>query len=274
MKIIQFTKYVQKIGFKKGAKPLAILRKKQIGYFSFLLLIFAVFASNGFWKASEHRFQTDMLQMNNFNESLHENYHSALKDSLALSKERQILVKGIEDKIVAHLYQIPDYSHVKKLAPYLQFNPSLLNQIPSTVPLENGDYQLSSVYGHRIHPISKKEKKHFGIDLAANSGKHIYATASGTIAQIVYATNGYGTHIIIQHRFGFETLYGHLDKVLVRKGEKIKQHELIGTVGSTGASTGYHLHYEILKNKKKVDPMYSLNFKRSIYKRFIATANE
>ena len=82
---------------------------------------------------------------------------------------------------------------------------------------------------------------------------------------IIYSKKGYGTHIIVKHRFGFQTLYGHLDKVLARKGQKVKQHELIATVGNSGSSTGYHLHYETIKNEIKIDPRPSLNLKKSIY---------
>ena len=82
--------------------------------------------------------------------------------------------------------------------------------------------------------------------MAAPLGKTVYATASGIVSKVIYSSNGYGNHIIIKHRFGFESLYGHLNKILVRKGQKIGQHELIATVGNTGTSTGYHLHYEIM----------------------------
>ncbi len=172
---------------------------------------------------------------------------------------------AIEEGIVNYLYQVPDYSYITALETYLQYRPELLRQFPSCVPLEKGDYFLSSRYGIRTHPISKKRAVHFGIDLAAPSGKPVYVSATGTVADVIRSDKGYGIHIIIRHRFGFETLYGHLEKVLVSKGQTVHQHELIGTVGSSGSSTGYHLHYEIRKNDARIDPRPSFDLKKTIY---------
>uniref|UniRef100_UPI00123DB3C3 M23 family metallopeptidase n=1 Tax=Arenibacter lacus TaxID=2608629 RepID=UPI00123DB3C3 len=157
------------------------------------------------------------------------------------------------------------YSYISSLETYLKYRPNLLTQFPAAVPLGKGKYSISSDYGFRIHPISKNEKNHVGIDLSAPDGTTVHATASGTIEKVVHSPIGYGTHIVIRHRFGFETLYGHLEKVLVHKGESIAQHQIIGTVGSTGSSTGPHLHYEILKNREKIDPRPSFDLKKKIY---------
>ncbi|NYJ28226.1 M23 family metallopeptidase [Allomuricauda sp. ARW1Y1] len=203
--------------------------------------------------------------MENYTELLQTNLEIIPSDSTMVYTEREQLLAAIEERIAKYLYQITDYSYITALQPYLTYRPELLHQLPSCVPLEKGDYSLSSGFGLRVHPISKKPTAHFGIDLAAPSGKPVYASAAGTVADVIRSENGYGTHIIIRHRFGFKTLYGHLDKVLVVKGQTIEQNEPIATVGSSGSSTGYHLHYEIWKNEKKIDPRPSFNLKKTIY---------
>ncbi|MBC8769417.1 M23 family metallopeptidase [Arenibacter sp. BSSL-BM3] len=243
--------------------------KKEFAYFLFLIIMCLFFI---IWHCpynSAQRLQDNTITMELYEERLKMNLVSSSADVDLIERERDQLLLTIEEKIVGFLYQIPDYSYISSLETYLQFRPRLLEQFPSAVPLEKGNYSISSNYGIRVHPISDKEKKHYGIDLATPRGKYVYASASGTIKDILYSKKGYGTHIIIKHRFGFETLYGHLNKVLVRKGQTVKQHEMIGAVGSTGSSTGYHLHYEILKNKHKIDPKLSFNLKNTIYTHLI-----
>ncbi|MCM4173060.1 M23 family peptidase [Arenibacter sp. TNZ] len=250
-------------------KPTKTSGKKERFYFLFLIIISLFYIIwNGFG-ISTQRLEDTTVTMDLYEERLKMNLETPLKDSVLVERERNQLLMAIEERIVEFLYQIPDYSYMGSLETYLKYRPQLLEQFPSAVPLEKGNYSVTSNYGIRIHPISNKKRKHFGIDLAAPPGKHVYASASGTIQDILYSKNGYGTHIVIKHRFGFETLYGHLNKVLVRKGQIVKQHEIIGTVGSTGSSTGNHLHYEILKNMIQIDPKLSLNLKKNIYTHLI-----
>ena len=124
--------------------------------------------------------------------------------------------------------------------------------IPSICPISD-QYFISSGFGKRFHPILLRYKFHNGIDLAALKGTNIYATALGTVVKS--GKNGnYGNYILIQHENGYETAYAHLNSIDVKVGEKVQQSDKIGTVGSTGRSTGYHLHYEVIKNKKRVNP--------------------
>ncbi|HEA22812.1 hypothetical protein LCGC14_0676290 [marine sediment metagenome] len=245
------------------------LGKKNLAYLLFLILISLFYALRYGTSVSGEPLLDTKVAMEGYGESLRMNMGSVLPDTIVINKEREQLLTAIEERIVTYLYRIPDYSYINSLKTYLRFRPKLLEQFPSAVPLEKGDYFVSSSYGIRSHPISGKSKKHFGIDMAAPLGKPVYASASGTVLDIVHSKNGYGMHIIIKHRFGFRTLYGHLSKILVSKGQSVEQHELIGTVGSTGSSTGYHLHYEILKNEIQVDPMLSLNLKKTIYTHLI-----
>ncbi|GMN05489.1 hypothetical protein MTsPCn5_08770 [Croceitalea sp. MTPC5] len=245
------------------------LGRKELAYLLLLTLVCLVYFVQGDHKMSETRLHDATVAMAQYQERLKLNINSDYGDSLTVQKEREQLLMAIEERIVTYLYQIPDYSYIGSLETYLKCRHVLLEQLPSAVPLEKGDYILSSDYGIRSHPISGKTKKHFGIDLAASNGKPVYASASGIITDIFYSDKGYGTHIIIKHRFGFQTLYGHLDKVLAHKGQKVEQHELIATVGSSGSSTGYHLHYETIKNQVKIDPRPSLALKKKIYEHVI-----
>lgn len=241
------------------------LGRKNLAYLLFLVLASLVYVVQGGTDRSKKQLRASTLSLAQYQERLNMNTDSVFPDTLIIKTEREQLLIAIEENIVSYLYQIPDYTYMEPLATYLKYRPDLLEQIPSAVPLQKGDYRLSSRYGIRNHPISKRTRKHFGIDLAAAKDKPVYASASGTVTDIIYSEKGYGTHILVRHRFGFQTLYGHLEKVLVHKGQNVKQHELLATVGSSGSSTGYHLHYETIKNEIKIDPRPSLNLKKSIY---------
>jgi murein DD-endopeptidase MepM/ murein hydrolase activator NlpD len=258
----------KKLGVTKP-KSTKTFGKKELYYFLFLIIMCLFYIIWYSPDISAQRLENTTVTMDLYEERLKMNLESTLTDSVLIEKERNQLLMAIEERIVAFLYQIPDFSYIGSLETYLEYRPQLLEQFPSAVPLEKGNYSVTSNYGIRIHPISEKKRKHYGIDLAAPRGKYVYASASGTILDILYSKKGYGTHIVIKHRFGFETLYGHLNKVLVRKGQIVKQHEIIGTVGSTGSSTGNHLHYEILKNMIQIDPKLSLDLKKNIYTHLI-----
>jgi murein DD-endopeptidase MepM/ murein hydrolase activator NlpD len=96
---------------------------------------------------------------------------------------------------------------------------------------------------------------HTGIDFTAPRGTEVYATGDGKVHEVIMKKRGYGYHVIINHGYGYKTLYAHMSKFKVRKGEKIKRGDVIGYVGSTGTSTAPHLHYEVIKNGEKINPM-------------------
>ena len=133
----------------------------------------------------------------------------------------------------------------------------LLAHTPAIQPLSNKDLnRIASGFGYRIDPVYKTVKMHAGLDFAAPQGTPIYATANGTITTSGNKGNGYGNHVIINHGYGYETLYGHMVKVKSNPGQKVTRGEVIGWVGSTGKSTGPHCHYEVHKNGNKIDPVY------------------
>lgn len=115
--------------------------------------------------------------------------------------------------------------------------------------------RFGSAFGMRMHPILKKWKMHEGIDLTAPRGTEIFATADGVVLQAGPTNGGYGRKILIDHGFGYRTLYGHCYEIIVKPGQKVKRGDVIGTVGSTGLSTRPHLHYEVHANGRKVDPL-------------------
>jgi len=121
------------------------------------------------------------------------------------------------------------------------------------IPIEDLSY-IASGYGMRIHPIHKIPKFHAGMDFTSKIGTPIHATGDGTVSFADYSTNGYGMHVIVDHGFDYETLYGHLSELKVRNGQKVKRGDVIGLVGNSGLSSGPHLHYEVHKSGEAVDP--------------------
>ena len=111
----------------------------------------------------------------------------------------------------------------------------------------------SSNFGNRIDPINKRNAFHSGIDLNSRYGNSVIATADGVVEKAGWY-GGYGKCVVIRHKNGYKTLYAHLSKIKVKKGVSVKSGQVIGNVGSTGRSTGPHLHYEVIKNNKKINP--------------------
>lgn len=115
-------------------------------------------------------------------------------------------------------------------------------------------WRLSSRFGYRIDPIKNTPSSHTGIDLACPEGTKIYSAMSGTVAYTGFSSV-YGNYVIVKHHDGYQTLYAHMSKIIAKKGEKVTQDTVIGLVGSTGYSTGNHLHFSVYKNGKLVDPL-------------------
>lgn len=132
----------------------------------------------------------------------------------------------------------------------------LIEAIPSIQPIKNQDLtRMASGYGYRTDPFTKKRRFHYGMDFSARKGTPIYATGNGVVKRADNRSSGYGKHIRIDHGFGYVSLYAHLSKYNVRRGQRVKRGDIIGYVGNTGRSVGPHLHYEIFKDKKKINPL-------------------
>lgn len=136
----------------------------------------------------------------------------------------------------------------------------MLASIPSIKPVREDKLNKSmfkmSGFGMRVHPIHKVRKMHAGIDFAARTGTKIYATGHGKIVKVNRSKSGYGNNVTIDHGYGYQTLYAHMNRIDVRVGEKVKKGQVIGTVGSTGTSTAPHLHYEVREKGKAINPIH------------------
>ena len=135
-------------------------------------------------------------------------------------------------------------------------NESLLSSIPTIQPISNSDLKrMASGFGWRTDPFTKKRKRHWGMDFSAERGAPIYATGDGKISRADNRAAGFGNHVRIDHGFGYVSIYAHMDKIAVRKGNRVKRGDIIGYVGSSGRSVAPHLHYEIIKDGKKINPI-------------------
>lgn len=133
----------------------------------------------------------------------------------------------------------------------------MLASIPAIQPVSNKDLtRIGSYFGYRMDPFYKVKKFHEGVDFTAPVGTEIYASGSGVVVNAGRNFGGYGNQVIIDHGYTYSTLYAHLSKILVRNGERVKRGQVIGLVGNTGKSTAPHLHYEIRKNNRAVNPIY------------------
>jgi len=145
----------------------------------------------------------------------------------------------------------------KEIEGMIRNKEKLLANTPAIQPISNRTLnRLSSGFGYRIDPLYKTVKFHPGLDFSAPQGTPIYATADGVVRTAGNLGNGYGNHVVISHGYSYSTLYGHMYRIKAKKGQRVKRGEIIGYVGNSGKSTGAHLHYEVIKGKKHLDPIY------------------
>ncbi len=153
----------------------------------------------------------------------------------------------------------------------------MLKSVPAILPIANKDLtRTASGFGWRIHPIYKISKFHYGMDFTAPAGTDVYATGNGTVKSVITSQRGYGKHIIIDHGYGYTSMYAHLSGFNVRVGQKVQRGDVIGFVGNTGTSVANHLHYEIKLNGVNVDPVnyYFEDLTASEYDRMIEIASK
>ena len=132
----------------------------------------------------------------------------------------------------------------------------MLSCIPAIMPVKDVDiFRISSYFGYRTDPLYKVSKLHTGIDFAGPMDTHIYCTGDGVVEDVVKGNNGYGNFVIVNHGYGYKTRYAHLKKSYVKKGQKVKRGEYIADMGNSGKSTAPHLHYEVIKNDKPINPI-------------------
>ncbi len=158
------------------------------------------------------------------------------------------------DQLASQLYiQSKSYDEVFEMAVN---KADMLASIPAIIPISKGTERLISGYGMRMHPIYKTMRMHTGVDFTAPTGTPIYATGNGVVVRAERNNYGYGRMVVIDHGYGYQTLYAHMNEIIVRRGQTVQRGEVIGKVGNTGTSTAPHLHYEIHRNSRAVNPVH------------------
>jgi len=157
------------------------------------------------------------------------------------------------EKIIKELYiQSKSYD---ELIPKVMNKEQLAVSRPAIQPISNKKLKATSAFGMRRNPVLGVVMMHTGMDFSADSGTEIYATGDGTVIKAASTSGGYGKMVIIDHGYGYQTLYGHMSNIGVLEGSEVKRGDIIGKVGNTGRSAGPHLHYEVLKNGVHVNPI-------------------
>lgn len=144
-----------------------------------------------------------------------------------------------------------------EIADLIKNKEKMLLAIPSIQPIPNKMLErMASGYGWRIDPVYKIQRFHEGMDFTCPVGTEVHVTGDGTVEEVNYSFSGYGNEIVVNHGFGYRTRYAHLSRFKVKVGQKVTRGDVIANSGSTGKSTGPHLHYEVLKNRAAVNPVY------------------
>lgn len=177
-------------------------------------------------------------------------------DELNKLSRGELIKKTYEDlaRLERKLYvQSKSFDEIAKLA---ESKGEMLASIPAITPVKNTTTWVASGFGFRIDPIYKLRKFHWGMDFSGAVGTDIHATGNGRVVEVRRSQRGYGNQITIDHGYGYQTSYSHLKTILVREGQRVQRGEVIGLMGSTGKSTAPHLHYEVIKDGNKVNPIY------------------
>ncbi|HOJ25357.1 MAG TPA: M23 family metallopeptidase [Bacteroidales bacterium] len=198
-----------------------------------------------------------VINDNNTNNSFNIKYDLLSYPALA----KQVYEQSYEALEITRIYNA-SYDTILRLS---QQKDLLMRAMPIIMPVDRRRISIRSGFGWRRDPFTKGYRFHQGLDLAGRIGTPIYATADGLVLD-PYANSsmsGYGKVVVINHGFGYQTLYGHLSKILVKPGDKVKRGQIIGHMGSTGRSKGPHLHYEIHYKGTPVNPINYLYFSLS-----------
>ncbi len=222
-------------------------------------------------KAEEEREKLSLelasLQLEKENQlaAFQEEKDQLLSTAVSELTERSELIETIMDNIGIKLNRSKSHKNQNSGGPFIEHSPGIqdellykadeylkeIQSIPLGRPVTG---PISSRFGARIDPLNNKKSFHEGIDFRGRRGDKIYATGDGVVAK-AFRNGSYGNYVLIDHKNGYQTSFAHMDKFLVKKGERVKRGQLIGKVGNTGRSTGPHLHYELLHNGTPVNPL-------------------
>lgn len=168
------------------------------------------------------------------------------------------LMKDLRAKLDKLKYQLvlqsKSYDEIAKLS---MSKEAMLASIPAIQPVSNEDLtRIASGFGMRIDPIYRTPRMHSGLDFTAPVGTPIFSTGKGKVVAVEFNGGGYGNHVIIDHGYGYQSHYAHMSRFNCKVGQEVNRGDMIGFVGNTGKSTGPHLHYEIIYNGEKIDPVH------------------
>lgn len=185
-------------------------------------------------------------------ELMKERENRIIRSALNLSDDTTYSNLDKYDLFVIAKNQLKDYHSFERI---LTGKWDSINSIPMGSPVSIAEMnRISDEYGWRKHPILKRWIFHEGTDIAADTGSDVFSTSDGIVERVIKSDKGYGNRIVINHGYGYKTVYAHLESFNVKKGQVVKKGDLIGSVGSTGLSTGPHLHYEVLLNNRPINP--------------------
>lgn len=186
--------------------------------------------------------------------------HESYRDLTKFQQSGELLVNTLEkaDKLERQLViQSLSLDTIQKMAERMN---EMHASLPAIKPVRedklNRNLRSLSGFGMRIHPILKVRKMHTGLDFGAPRGTAVQVTGDGKVIEVTRDNSGYGLHILVDHGFGYKTLYGHLEKADVKVGQKVTRGQHIGTIGNSGRSTAPHLHYEVIYKGQKVNPIH------------------
>lgn len=183
-------------------------------------------------------------------ENLKVSDHNALQELESLEKLRESLSKAI--------------SPLEGIGEAIKNQKGLLMDVPTLWPLKGRVGVKTLPFGPAPEPFTNRWYIHRGLDLAHRVGTPIVSTANGVVIKTAYDPKGFGNYVIIKHKYGFSTLYGHMSTITVTKGQRVTRGDIVGTLGSTGYATGPHLHYEVRVGSQVVDPETYLNISTSL----------
>ena len=177
------------------------------------------------------------------------------KNLLAMNNEQ--LISSTDGRVLELAKGLAEQSKsLDKILSLAKSKDKFLSSIPAIQPVKNEQLKrMASGFGYRSDPFTKARKMHKGMDFTSPTGTPVYATGDGVVRRADAGASGFGNHIVVSHGFGYETLYAHLSRYNCRPGKRVKRGDIIGFVGSTGRSQAPHLHYEVHKGGKEINPI-------------------
>jgi murein DD-endopeptidase MepM/ murein hydrolase activator NlpD len=215
------------------------------------------------WKEFRHQME-EMLQVmgtEEANQYLQKGVGGDLSSFLSIESVEEGSTKEISELRSLKAYLKSATKPIAEMTTLLKSQKELLYDIPTLWPVSGGKGNITGVFGLEEHPFTHGFRLHNGVDIAWGVGTPILATANGKVHSIFFQANGLGHGVILRHKYGFFTVYGHLRHAVVKMGEEVVRGQTIGYLGNSGLSTGPHLHYEVRMGTQAVDPMHFLDIK-------------